>query len=274
MCKTSLVTYVCHHMVYTCHLIHNLWQQAFEFMTSHTLYSLCHTHYIWHLIYSVWCHIHYVCYITQWLYLWHQTLYVYDIFIYMASHTVLSPHNHCVPSQPLCLTLHSVYFRLYTQCTNFMKRSECMSSQHLYVWHHTHYIWHHIHSLWHHTTLFLISSPLYLTIHPLYLTSRPLYLCNHTHSINDIRASLCMISHRVYMWHSIHYIYDIISIMYDNTTRCVVDTTLDICVRSFALQMISDPVYHTKPQYLWCHIHFRHDITPTGSDIAPTLSLL
>ena len=28
----------------------------------------------------------------------------------MASGTVLWPQNHCVPSQPLCLILHSVYF--------------------------------------------------------------------------------------------------------------------------------------------------------------------
>ena len=154
-----------------------------------------------------------------------------------------------------------------------MKRSECMSSQHLLVWHHTDHIWHHIHSLWNHTTLFMTSSPLYLTSHPVYLTSRPLYLCHHTHSINDITATLCRISHRVYMWHPIHYIYDIISTMYDNTTLCVFDTTIGICVTSFALLMISHPLHQTKPQYLWCHIHFRHDITLTVSDITPTVSL-
>ena len=140
-----------------------------------------------------------------------------------------------------------------------MKRSECMSSQYLYVWHHTHYIWHHIHSLWHHATLFK--------------TSSPLYLCNHTHSTNYITATICMISHTVYMWHPIHYIYGIISSMYDNTTLCVLDTTLGICVTSIALQMISHTLFHTKPQYLWCHIHFRHDITPTISDTAPSVSL-
>ena len=136
-----------------------------------------------------------------------------------------------------------------------------------------HYIWHHIHSLWHHTTLFMRSSPLYLTSYPVYLISHPLYLCNHTQCINDIIATLCVISHRVYMGHPIHYIYDIISTMYENTTLCVVDTTLGICVTTFALQMISHPLYHTKPQYLCCHIHFRHDITPTVSDTAPTVSL-
>ena len=33
------------------------------------------------------------------------------------------------------------------------------------------------------------------------------------------------------------------------------------------------PLYHTKPQYLWCHIHFRHDNTAPVSDIAPTVSV-
>ena len=76
MCKPSQVAYVCHHISYTWHYIHTLWQHPLLFMTPHALYSLHHTHYIWHLIYSVWCHIHSVCYITEWLYMWHQTLYV------------------------------------------------------------------------------------------------------------------------------------------------------------------------------------------------------
>ena len=81
-----------------------------------------------------------------------------------------------------------------------------------------------------------------------------------------------MTSHTIYMWYPIHYIYDILSTMYDNTTVCIVDTTLGICVISFALQMTSHPLYHTKPQYLSCHIHFRHDITAPVSDIAPNVS--
>ena len=32
-------------------------------------------------------------------------------------------------------------------------------------------------------------------------------------------------------------------------------------------------LYHNTLQYLWCHIHFRHGITPPLSDIAPTVSL-
>ena len=134
---------------------------------------------------------------------------------------------------------------------------------------------------------------LHMTSHPLFMTSHQFiydvkstisnitsiisdltytYLCNHTHCIS-ITAILGMISHTVYLWHPIHYIYDIIDTMYDNTTLCVVDTTLGICVTSFALLMISHPLSHTTPRFLWCPIHFRHDITPTLSDTTPSVSL-
>ena len=126
----------------------------------------------------------------------------------------------------------------------------------------------------------MMSSPLYLISHPIYVTSCPLYLCNHTHSINDSTATLCMISHTVHMWHPIHYIYDIMSTMYDNTTLCVVDTTLGICVTSFALQMLSHPpnhsiydvtsiwgmtshpLYQTSHSLYLCHHNLSTDIIP------------
>ena len=129
-----------------------------------------------------------------------------------------------------------------------------------------HYIWHHIHTLWHHTTLFMMSSPLYLTSYPRYLTSRPLYLCNHTHSLNDITASLCKISHTVYMWHPIHYLCYIISTMYDNTTLCVVVTTWHMCDIICTTDDITSTLWHettvfmmSHPLQAWHHTHcIRH----------------
>ena len=112
-----------------------------------------------------------------------------------------------------------------------------------------------------------------MTSSPLYLNSCPSYLCHHTHHIEDITATIWMVSHPVYLWNHIPCIYHIISSKYDITTLCVDDTTLGICVTSFAVQMTSHTLYHSKPQYLLCHIHFRHDITPPVSDIAPTVSL-
>ena len=108
---------------------------------------------------------------------------------------------------------------------------------------------------------------------PLYLTSLPLYLCHHTHPVDDITATIWMNSHSVYLWHHIHYIYYRVSNKYDITTLCVHDATLSICMTNFALQSTMPPLYQTKPQYLWCHIHFRHYKTAPVSDIAPTVSI-
>ena len=163
-CKISQVAYVCHHLGYTGHDIHSLWQPLL-FLTSHALYSFHDTHYIWHLIYSVWCHIT-MCVTSHNDPIYGIKLYMFMLYSHdIASGTVLWPQNHCVPSQPLCLTLHSMYFWHYTQCTNFLKRSECMSSQTLYVWHHMHYIWHHIHSLWLHTIVVITVHPLHSGYH-------------------------------------------------------------------------------------------------------------
>ena len=84
-----------------------------------------------------------------------------------------------------------------------------------------------------------------MTSSPLYLASRPLYLCHHNHPIDDITATIWMVSHPVYMWHRTPYIYDIISSKYDITTLYVDDATLSIYVTSFPLQMTS---YTLSPQ--------------------------
>ena len=141
-----------------------------------------------------------------------------------------------------------------------------MTSQTLHSWHQISSLWHHIHSLGHHSTLCMKSSPRYLT-------SRPLYLYHHTHHIDDITPTTWVILHPVYPLHRIPSFSDIISTKYDITTLCVDVTTLGIYMTSFALQKPLHPLYHTKPQSLWLHIHFRHDITPPISDVAPTVSL-
>ena len=159
-----------------------------------------------------------MCYITQCPYPWHQTLYVYVIFtLYGIRHSV-RPQNHCVPSQPLCVILDSMYFWHYTQCTNFLRRSKCMSSESLYVWHHmhtyditstlydftqfklsryihcTHAIIHPIYDITHMAirTLYLPSVPLYLTLHPL-------FLCHQTQSISYTTPTLCMTSQTIHV---------------------------------------------------------------------------
>ena len=136
-------------------------------------------------------------------------------------------------------------------------------------------------------TAFLKSDRLSLTSHPLFRTWHH-FMYDIKSTVSDLTstisvsshpsywwhpATIWVVSHTGYLWHHIPYIYDIISTKYDIRTLCVVEPTVGICVTSFSLQMTSHPFYHTKPQYLWCHIHFRHDIMLLVSDIAPTLSL-
>ena len=116
-----------------------------------------------------------------------------------------------------------------------------------------------------HTTLYM------LQVH--YIWPHIQCICVHTQSISDITDTIYMTSHAVYLWHHIHYIYDIISSKYYITKLFVDDTTLSICMTSFALEMTSHTRFHTKPQNLWGRIHFRHDITAPVSDIAPTVSM-
>ena len=97
------------------------------------------------------------------------------------------------------------------------------------------------------------------------VSSHPHYRRHHSHSMEGIISSIS-IQH-------IPYVFDKISTKYDTTKLCVGVTTLCICLTTFALQMTSHPLYHTKKEYLWFRIHFRNDITPPVSDIAPTVSL-
>ena len=76
-----------------------------------------------------------------------------------------------------------------------------------------------------------------------------------------------MISYPVYVTFCPLYLWYLCS-MHDITTLCVDNTTLSICMTTFALQKTSHPLYQTKSQSLWLHIHLRNDITPTVSDIA------
>ena len=158
LCKTSHVAY---HMHYTWHHIHTLWQQPLLFMTSHTLYSLHHTHYIWHLIYSVWCHIHYLCYITEWLYLWHQSLYVYDIFtLYGITHSVMT-------TQPLCA---------FTATMPDITLSVFLTLDTMYQFYENKWV-------------YVITASICMTPYALHMTSHPLFITSH-HFISDIKSTI------------------------------------------------------------------------------------
>lgn len=213
-----------------------------------------------------------MCDFTQWLYQWHHTLCLshmrfiwhhtqcYDntTIVELRSHYVWY-HTHCIYVIPgnLPIWSHPVYvwhhshYRCDIICTKYDITSTLYDITPLYWWHQAHYIWHHI--------------PLSDLTFTVSVSSLPLCQRFHSYSMYDITYG--------YVWPHIHSIHDSMSTMYDITTLCIDDTAFAICMTSLALQMTSHPPYHTKPQYLWCHIHFRHDITPTGSDIAPSVSL-
>ena len=186
----------------------------------------------------------------------------------------------------------------------------------LYSWHQsyyisplTDYIWKHIHCISVITPrLWIIqchctygnTATICMTSYELHVTSRPLYLCHHTHPIEDITATIWMVSQPVYLWNHIPCIYDIISSKYDNL--CTADdiaytlshqTTVFImshplqawhhtpCIRYCAhcifvittSPLISHPLFNdiTPRDVLWHHIQGIHDIRSSLYDIISTL---
>ena len=278
-----------------------------------TGYQLYHTHSLYDITHTIRVTSYTVCMLSHQLFMTlYPSMYNITPSIFMTSYLICTLSPYCFHDNTMTIhdisptifditatvsvALHRWRTHLYQWFTLSMASWQVCKSSHLaHVWHHTQTTSHHIHTLWHQWSFFLTSqtlntwhqissiwhhidslghhTTLCMTSSPLYLTSHPLYLCHHTHPINDIIATICMVSHPVYLWHHIPSIYDLISIKYDITTLCVDYTSLSICVISFALQMTSHPLYQNKPQYLWCHIHFRHNITPPVSDIAPTVSL-
>ena len=119
---------------------------------------------------------------------------------------------------------HKWHTDLYGFSAVSMTSQVCKSSHLAHIWHHTQSTSHHIHTLWHQWSCYMTSQTLHSwhqissirhLIHslghhtlcmissPLYLTSRPLCLCHHTHPIDDITATIWMVSHPVYLWHHI-----------------------------------------------------------------------
>ena len=106
--------------------------------------------------------------------------------------------------------------------------------------------------------------------HPLYETSCPLYLCHHSNSIDDITATICMISYPIYMispillswkheyiWHLTHHIWHHI--------HCISVVTPPLSMPSQQLWKSSHlahvwhhtlhhiHTYDINSQYLWHH---------------------
>ena len=174
-------------------------------MTSHALYRWYHMHYIWHVIYCVWYHIHFMCDITQCLYLWHGTHYVYDIStLYGVTHSVMTTLPLCnftatmsdvTPTESV--SSHPVDQFYHTQCMCEITATMCMTS---YAWNET------SHSQFRtsHHFRYDLRSTLSDLISTVYLWSHAPYRWYHSHYMYDLTSSISVISHPLYLWHNIH----------------------------------------------------------------------
>ena len=104
-------------------------------------------------------------------------------------------------------------------------------------------------------TVFMKSFPLYLTLHPL-------YMCHHNHSIDDLRPTVSVASHPLYVWHLMHY-----------TERHIHSLWLHTIVVITLHPLHS--WHHTH--YIWQHTHHNTNvisaISPTISDTTSTVSV-
>ena len=151
----------------------------------------------------LWHHLHSIHYITCIIYDISPTLYdvtftmfvtshndsTYDIKHYkfmtysldMASCTVLWKNSHCVPSQPLCLTLHSVY--VWHSLTNCIYDDTPILRMPSYAIYRTSYL---LFMTSHHCNYHIISTE--------FMTSNTLYMTSHTW---QYKRYICHLKHYI-----------------------------------------------------------------------------
>ena len=184
-------------------------------------------------------HIHYTCDITA---------------------TNVSHHTHCIDITP---SLYDITIGIYIYsiiCTIEDITSSLYDIKPPFLWHHTHYIWHRIHAISVITsTVLMISQQLYLwdLIHYIW---RHLIHCieRHIHYICNITATVSVSSQPLFGCYH---------------TLCMYDITPLFVYHHIHYKDITSTFYDITPHYLCHHMHCTHDITPTVSDIASTISV-
>ena len=161
--------------------------------------------YIWHVICCVWYYIHYMCDITQCLYLWHHTLYIYDIStLYGITQSVMTTQQLCIftatmsdVTTTVSVSSHPVDQFYQTQCMYDITATMCMTSYALYVTSHPQFrTSHHF--------MYEIRSTLSDLTSNVSLSSHPPYRWYHSHYMYDLTSRISVTSHPLYLWHSIH----------------------------------------------------------------------
>ena len=148
--------------------------------------------------------LHYMYDIKQCLYLWHHTLYVYDIStLYGITHSFMT-------TQPLCnftdtmsdvkptlsVSSHPVDQFYQTQCRYDMKATMCMTSYALHVTSHSQF-------RTSHNFMYDIRSTLSDLTSTLSLSSHPPYWWYQNHYMYDLTSSISVTSYPLYLWHNI-----------------------------------------------------------------------
>ena len=159
---------------------------------------------MWHVIYCVWCHIHYMCDIKQCLYLWHHTLYVYDISnLYGITHSVMTTQQLCnftvtLPDITVTVSVssHPVDQFYQAQCMYGIIATMCLTSYALHVTSHPQF------GTSHHF-MYDIRSTLSDLTSTVSLSSHPPSGCYHSHYMYDLTSSISVTSHPLYLWPNI-----------------------------------------------------------------------
>ena len=93
---------------------------------------------------------------------------------------------------------HPFFQWYHTLCMDDITHTICITSYTLHKSLYPHFVTSH-HIIYDITcTVFMKSLPLYLTLHPL-------YLCHLSHSIDVLRPTVSVTSHKLYVWHLMHY---------------------------------------------------------------------
>ena len=146
-----------------------------------------------------------MCDITQCLYLWHHTLYIYDIStLYGITQSVMTTQSLCNFTVTMSdittnvsVSSHPVDKFYQTQCIYDITATMCMTSYVLHVTSHPHFrTSHHF--------IYDIRSTLSVLTSTVSLSSHPPYRWYHSHYMYDFTSSISVTSHPLYLWHNIH----------------------------------------------------------------------
>ena len=172
---------------------HPLFMISHHGMTSHPLYSCHHTQDTCHRILCSSPITYSVRIISHLLYMWHETIYMYDIpgILYdnqLTLYDITILYSWC--------HLHSIHESTPTPYD--ITCSILAKSQLLYLWQETLYVYDIL------LSIYDITHGVWMTIQPRYPISHSQYLCNHTHVVDDITLFVCMKSHPLHVWQQRH----------------------------------------------------------------------